>query len=664
MIKKSRRLFRIAHGKLWKFFGGVKPLELKYAAGDAIEELKIPSLITLPLDRYLGNGGQLLVNTGDYVKRGQPLTTPGGERLVPLHATTSGTVLSIADQILPDASGFSGRCVTIKTDGLDEKVDPKPLSDWENSAPGPILSHIREMGIEGLGGALYQTAAKLSSALDGPLKGCNVFIVNGCECEPGLSCDDRLMRERADEIAQGIRVIQRILNPKLTLVAIEENKPEAISAMTRATAGIALVRALPVRYPSGEARPLIRILTGIEVPYNVHTSECGVVVDNVATVYAVKRAVVDGEALTSRIVTVLGSSMRRHGNAEVRIGTSVRFLLNSYHLHPEYHQRVIMGGPMMGFTLPSIDVPITKGTSCIMAPGSAEIPPVPNEMNCIRCGRCARACPSRLVPYQMYAYSKAGDHAHAAKCGISECTLCGSCAFECPSHIPLSLQFRREQAIQGIIKQTEIRNIHARKATEEFEKKEAERKARIAAKRAAALARIKAQENQTAKSQDETKGSVNSAEVAEDPELKKRREALLRAKAARKSALEAAARKRQMAQAVKNEPKTAESVSDTKTKKTEDTAPDSQKNSPSLPYSLRRGGMLKQAVKTEHWDAPAEHAPDLTMVGEDPDLSVPSYQEREITRKLPVETFEEPRAEEHPLPEKLKKLRNRDRSHL
>ncbi len=654
MQSKSRRLFRIAHGKLWKFFGGVKPNAMRKAAGDAIEQLRIPSLITLPIDRYMGKGGQLLVNAGDYVKRGQPLTVPGGGRLVPLHATTSGTVLSIGEQILPHPSGCTGQCVTIKTDGLDAAVDPKPFRDWESAAPGPLLSHIREMGVEGMGGALYQTAAKLSSAIDGPLKGCKVFIVNGCECEPGLSCDDRLMRERAGEIALGIRIIQRILSPKVTIVAIEDDKPEAIKAMEAATEGIAFVRTLPARYPSGEARPLIRVVTGIEVPYGVHTSECGVVVDNVGTVYSVKRAVIDGEPVTSRVVTVLGSSMKRHGNAEVRLGTSVRFILNSYHLHPEYRQRVIMGGPMMGFTLPSIDVPVTKGTGCIMAPGSAEVPLADPAMHCIRCGRCARACPSRLVPYQMYAFSKAGDHAHAAKCGISDCTLCGSCAFECPSRIPLTLQFRREKAVQQILFKTEQRNTRAREAAAEHEKREEERKARIAAKRAAALARIKASGGKAAAA----KGAAAPAEASDGgkADLEFRRQAALRARAARKAQMEAAAKaEAERAAAAQKDEAPAADESEQPQEKPAAAAP----RGPALPYSLRRGGRLKTAQTVEPWQAPEERKPDLGLVGDVPDENAPKPPERVITRKLPVETFEEPRPEEHPLPQSLKKLRAR-----
>lgn len=650
MFHKTRQLYKIAHGKIWKFFGGVKPEPFKYAKDDPIEDLRIPALITLPVDRHLGEGS-LLVHVGDYVKRGQPLTAPSGGRLVPLHASTSGTVLSVAPQILPHPSGYTGLCVTIKTDGLDAAVDPKPFPDWEHARPEDLLAHIRESGIEGLGGALFQTASKLGSALDGPVHGCRVFIVNGCECEPGLSCDDRLMRESAAEIAMGIRIVQHILNPKVTLIAIEDNKPEAAKAMKEATEGIAQVRVIKARYPAGSARSLIRALTGVEIPYLVHTSECGVVVDNVGTVYALKRAVVDGEPLTSRVVTVLGSSMARHGNARVRFGTSVRFILSSYHLHPEYHQRVIMGGPMMGFTLPSIDVPVTKATSCIMAPGIAEIPQKRPSEHCIRCGRCARACPSRLVPYQMYAFSQAGDHAHALKCGIDDCVLCGSCSFVCPSHIDLTIQFRREKAIQEVIRETEKRNERARERTAEHERKEAERKARIAAKRAAALARIAAQKDGQGQAQSEGAQPQSDEAVA----LERRRLAAERAAKARAAMLKAAARR--SAQLAENKD-TQESAADTENQAAGEqaarTAPQPE-GGPKLPYSLRRAGRRKSAEEIAPWEAPESAKPQLKLVGAVHDENAPRPPERELTRKLPHDSLKPEAPAKAPLPSKLRR---------
>lgn len=488
----STQLAKILQGKIWRFFGGIKPQELKNTSDCAIEELPLPSLITLPLERHLGEGGEILVKAGDYVKAGQPLTIPGGRRNVPLHASTSGTVMSIGMQVLPHPSGFTGLCVTIKPDGLDAAVDPAPIPNWQEKTPDELLERIRFFGIEGLGGAQFQTAAKLSSAIEGD-RTCQIFIVNGCECEPVATCDDRLMQEKAEDIMQGIEIVRHILKPQAVIVAIEDNKPAAIKAMQAAAGDRAIVRVIPTLYPSGAARNLIKIVTGIEIPYKAHTSDCGIVVDNVETVFALKQAVIDGIPLIKRVITVAGDSLKKQGNALVRLGTSVRFVLNHYHLNPERRQRIILGGPLMGFTVPTIDVPITKSATCVFAPTTEEVPLEDEAVNCIRCGRCARVCPSRLVPYQMYAYSRAGDHTRAKKCGISDCTECGCCAFVCPSRIRLTSQFRKEKAIQNLLWENEKRNERARERMAARQERLAKEEAIRAEKKKAALARIQAQ---------------------------------------------------------------------------------------------------------------------------------------------------------------------------
>ncbi len=529
----AAQLAKILHGKIWRFFGGIKPAELKSTSAAPIEELPIPTLITLPLERHLGPGSEILVKVGDKVKAGQVLTIPGGKRNVPLHASTSGTIVAINEQVLPHPSGFTGRCITIKSDGLDEHMPPSPIENWQEKSATELLERIRFFGIEGLGGAQFQTAAKLSSAIaDG--RACNIFIVNGAECEPVATCDDRLMQEKAADIMQGVAIIKHILQPKVVIIAIEDNKPQAIAAMQKAAGNEALVRVIPTLYPSGAARNLIKIVTGIEIPYAAHTSDCGIVVDNVETVFAVKQAIIDGLPLIKRVVTVAGGSLKQQGNALVRLGTSVRFVLNHYHLNPERRQRIILGGPLMGFTLPTIDVPLTKSATCVFAPTSKEVPPEDEPVNCIRCGRCARVCPSRLVPYQMYAYSKAGDHEKAAKCGIADCTECGCCAYVCPSRIRLTGQFRKEKAIQYLLKENAWRNEKARERMRIHQEREQEAARLREEKKRAALARIKAQQTLQA-----GKGASATATVAgaADPELAKKRAAALAAAQARRAAM-------------------------------------------------------------------------------------------------------------------------------
>ena len=512
-MAQSKQLAKILKGKIWKFFGGIKPQELKKTGNIPIRELPLPEYVSLPVNRHLGQGGKIIVSVGDKVKVGQPLTIPGGNRNVPLHASISGEVIAISDHVIAHPSGALETCITIKGDGKDNVYPPEPITDWETSDADTLLKRIRDYGVEGLGGAQFQTAAKLGSSIKGD-RNCNIFIVNGCECEPVATCDDRLMQERADDIIAGIKVIKRILNPKAVIIAIEDNKTDAINAIQSAVKDEAIVRVLPTLYPSGAARNLIKIVTGIEIPYSEHTSDCGIVVDNVETVFAVKQAVIDGIPLTKRAVTVDGENLSDHGNAWIRLGSSVDFVLKQFSFTPQNGNKVIFGGPFMGFTLPDLSIPVTKSCTCLFTPSEKELPPAGTERNCIRCGRCARVCPSRLVPYRMYALSKAGDHKKTLKCGIKDCTECGCCAYVCPSKIPLTSQFRKEKAIIRILDDKQRRTDRAKERMRLHDERLKEEAKIREAKRQAALARIAKQKEEAAKNAENSKSENNISDSA------------------------------------------------------------------------------------------------------------------------------------------------------
>ncbi|WP_429031260.1 electron transport complex subunit RsxC [Aeromonas media] len=534
-------LERIKAGTLWDFHGGIHPPENKHQSSlTPVVDAGLPPQLIIPVRQHAGPAGELLVRVGDRVKKGQPLTRHDKGRIVPVHASTSGTVTAIEQHTVAHPSGLDDLCVILTPDGEDAWCERQAQPDYWNLDRGELLERIQQAGVAGLGGAVFPTHSKL----DGRGQLTEILIVNGLECEPYITTDDRLMQEYADEIMDGIRVLKHLLKPKLTLIGVEDNKPAAIDALTRhATDPDVLVKSVPTKYPSGGAKQTIELLTGRQVPKGGRAVDMGIMVLNVATVFAIKRAIIDGEPLISRIVTLTGDAFKQPGNAWVRLGTPVRWLLQRFELQPEADQRVIMGGPMMGFTLPHAMVPVVKATNCLLSPTRAELPPPGPEQACIRCSACADACPANLLPQELYWYSRVKEYDKAEKLNLFDCIECGACAWVCPSEIPLVQYYK---IAKDDIREVRAEAEKAERAKQRFEAKQARferdkaareaRHAEAAAQRrqamaaaggddpvAAALARLKAkQEAASAETQPDNAAMMAAREARKQEALARR----------------------------------------------------------------------------------------------------------------------------------------------
>ncbi|MFJ5334792.1 electron transport complex subunit RsxC [Pectobacterium sp. CHL-2024] len=430
--------------RIWDFDGGIHPPEMKTQSSQTpLRQIPLPEQFIIPLKQHLGPEGEICVSVGDKVLRGQPLTRGKG-RTLPVHAPTSGTVNAIRQHTTAHPSGLSELSIIIVPDGEDRWCERQTFTDYREHSVDTLLAHLHQAGIAGLGGAGFPTAAKLQ----GGMRGIETLIINGAECEPYITADDRLMQEHAEEIIQGVEILSFLLQPKRILIGIEDNKPEAISALRLALGKRSdmQLRVIPTKYPSGGAKQLTKILTGKEVPFGKHSAAIGVLMQNVGTAFAIKRAVIDGEPLTERVVTLTGEALRQPGNVWARLGTPVRHLLKQGGFHVNKQPMVVMGGPLMGFTLPSLDVPIVKISNCLLAPSHTEMEPVAEEQSCIRCSKCADACPAGLLPQQLYWFSRGQEHEKARNHHLFDCIECGACAYVCPSNIPLVQYYRQEKA--------------------------------------------------------------------------------------------------------------------------------------------------------------------------------------------------------------------------
>jgi len=430
-----------ALSRLFKFHGGVHPPEHKLeSTGRPIAVLPVPKHLVLPLRQHVGNIPKLRVAVGDHVLKGQLLAEAEGNISAAVHAPTSAMITRIEEHQIPHPSGLPDLCITLETDGEDRWLPLHPV-EWRGHDKAELVSSLRESGIVGLGGAAFPTQIKLRTGSGSNIK---TLVINGAECEPYITCDDLLMRERAADIVRGIEIAQYLMGAEECLIGIEDNKLQAAESMREACAKSSApikVVVVPTIYPSGDARRLIHLLTNVEVPSDKRSSDVGIQCFNVATMLAVYRYFAFGEPAISRIVTVTGN-VAKPGNFEVLLGTPVNTLLEAAGGALPDTNEYIMGGPMMGFSLPSEHVPVVKATNCIIAATPGMFPPPPPAMPCIRCARCADACPVDLQPQELYWFARAKDLEKARDYQLFDCIECGCCSYVCPSHIPLVQYYR------------------------------------------------------------------------------------------------------------------------------------------------------------------------------------------------------------------------------
>ncbi|ENM5758558.1 electron transport complex subunit RsxC [Vibrio mimicus] len=460
---------QIKSGKLWDFPGGIHPFENKHQSNrQPIINASIPNELVLPLKQHIGKAGDLLVKVGDRVLKGQPLTQYTSTFMLPIHAPTSGVISAIEPRTVAHPSGLSELCIVLVPDHQEEWFELQPQPDYQQLSPETLLELIRQAGISGMGGAGFPTAKKLQSGLSRT----EILIINAAECEPYITADDVLMRQHANEIIQGIEIVEHILKPKLTIIGIEDNKPEAVAALQQAAQDKPMViRVIPTKYPSGGEKQLIKILTNLEVPKGGIPADIGLLVQNVGSLQAIARAILHGEPLIRRVVTLTGDCFRKPRNVWALLGTPVQALLNEFGYKADKKlPRLIMGGPMMGFTLPHAQVPITKTANCILAPTRNELTSSDHEMACIRCGQCADACPVSLLPQQLQWHAKAQEFDKCEELNLKDCIECGACAYVCPSDIPLVQYYRQAKAE---IRTRSLEAEAAERAKARFEEKKA-----------------------------------------------------------------------------------------------------------------------------------------------------------------------------------------------
>ena len=481
--------------KVFDFHGGIHPPENKHqSVRTPIADAGIPPELIIPLSQHIGAPAHPVVSVGEHVLKGQMIAEPRGFVSVPKHAPTSGTIQAIEDRMVAHPSGHLAPCIIVTTDGRDEWIEHHGTPDYQALDKAELLNLIRNAGVSGMGGAGFPSAVKLSVHPDVDIE---ALIINGTECEPYITADDALMRERADQIIEGAKILRHLIGPSETLIGVEDNKPEGIQALRAAAQGTEIeIVSFPTKYPSGGEKQLIEILTGKQVPSGGLPSAVGVVCQNLGSTVAIYEAVVHGVPLISRVTTVTGESVDEPQNFQVLLGTPTDYLLKKAGYRAEKNNRLIMGGPMMGFTVPNANVPIVKTTNCLLAPTESELPTPPPAQACIRCGMCAEACPVSLLPQQMFWFAQGKEFEKLEEHNLFDCIECGACSYACPSNIPLVQYYRASKAdilhLRSEHEKAEHSRVRFETRQQRLEQAEVEKEAKRAARKKAAEQRAQA----------------------------------------------------------------------------------------------------------------------------------------------------------------------------
>ncbi|QRV24599.1 electron transport complex subunit RsxC [Marinomonas foliarum] len=484
---------KLPTAQVFSFHGGIHPPENKTQSLQLpLGKPSLPNELILPLGQHIGQSSRPLVKVGDKVLKGETIAINNGFLSSFLHAPTSGTIAAIEERLIAHPSGLSDLCIILAPDGNETWTPLEPLDNWQDISKTDVLAYLSEMGIIGMGGAGFPTQVKLQGAHKNPL---THFIINAAECEPYITADDMLIREKTLELVLGIEILQHLVEADNIVIGIEDNKPTAIAALKAILSernSQIQIAVVPTKYPSGGEKQLIQLLTGKEVPSGQYPADIGVLCQNVGTCVAVHDAITLGKPLISRFTTLTGDALKAPQNVEVLFGTPVAHLLEYADFEPKKLSRLIMGGPMMGYTLDSAAVPIVKTSNCILAASKKELPAPAPEQACIRCGMCEQACPASLLPQQLLWFSKSQEFEKAEHHNLFDCIECGACSYVCPSSIPLVQYYRHSKSS---IREAREANVKSDLAKQRFEARKARQDAEAAEKEAKRLARQKASSN-------------------------------------------------------------------------------------------------------------------------------------------------------------------------